>query len=61
MTSYERSVSLIRAVEYIEKDKIEGDIVECGVWKGGCKVNDARRKKASWIFQPKKRKDFFLF
>ncbi len=35
MTSYERLVSLSRAVEYIEKNGIEGDIVECGVWKGG--------------------------
>lgn len=35
MTSPERIVSLIRAVEYVEKNNIEGDIVECGVWKGG--------------------------
>ena len=35
MTSPERIVSLIRAIEYINKNKIKGDIVECGVWKGG--------------------------
>lgn len=35
LTSPERIVSLIRAVKHIEKNKIEGDIVECGVWKGG--------------------------
>src|SRR5216117_3791648 len=35
MTSPERIYSLIEAVSYIEKNKIEGDIVECGVWKGG--------------------------
>jgi hypothetical protein len=35
MTSPERIVSLVRAVDYIEKNKISGDIVECGVWKGG--------------------------
>lgn len=35
MTSPERIVSLIRAVKYIEKNNLEGDIVECGVWKGG--------------------------
>lgn len=35
MTSDERLVSLYRAVEYIEENKIEGDIVECGVWRGG--------------------------
>lgn len=35
MTSPERIVSLIRAVNYLEQNKIYGDIVECGVWKGG--------------------------
>ncbi|MFL9831954.1 TylF/MycF/NovP-related O-methyltransferase [Flavobacterium sp. ST-87] len=35
MTSPERIVSLIRAMEYININNIEGDIVECGVWKGG--------------------------
>jgi O-methyltransferase len=36
MTSPERIVSVIRAVDYIIENKIEGAIVECGVWKGGC-------------------------
>ena len=35
MTSPERIYSLIEAVKYVEKNNIEGDIVECGVWKGG--------------------------
>lgn len=35
MTGPDRIVSLIRAVEYIVKNKVKGDIVECGVWKGG--------------------------
>jgi len=35
MTSPERIVSLVRAVEHIAKHNISGDIVECGVWKGG--------------------------
>jgi O-methyltransferase len=35
MTSPERIVSLIRAIEYLNINNIEGDIVECGVWKGG--------------------------
>ena len=35
MTSPQRIFSLIEAVEYIEKNNIEGDIVECGVWRGG--------------------------
>ena len=35
MTSLERLVALSRAVDYIAKNNIEGDIVECGVWRGG--------------------------
>ena len=35
MTSPERIVSLLRAINYIEESNIEGSIVECGVWKGG--------------------------
>lgn len=35
MTSPERIVSLCEATKYIQDNNIEGDIVECGVWKGG--------------------------
>jgi hypothetical protein len=35
MTSPERIFSLIEAVKYILTNNIPGDIVECGVWKGG--------------------------
>jgi hypothetical protein len=35
MTSPERLYGLIQAVRYIVNNKIEGDVVECGVWKGG--------------------------
>lgn len=35
MTSAERIFSLCDAVRYIHEHRIEGDIVECGVWKGG--------------------------
>lgn len=35
MTSPERIYSLIEAVKYIELNHVSGDIVECGVWKGG--------------------------
>jgi len=35
MTSIERGYSLFKAVEYIVKNRIPGDFVECGVWKGG--------------------------
>jgi len=35
MTSPERIFGLIEATKYIVTNGIEGDIVECGVWKGG--------------------------
>lgn len=35
MTSMERMYAAFSATEYIEKSNIEGDIVECGVWRGG--------------------------
>ena len=35
LTSIERRFALIQAVNYIIKNKIAGDIVESGVWKGG--------------------------
>ena len=35
MTSNERIWSLLRAVRYITESDIPGDIVECGVWRGG--------------------------
>lgn len=35
ITGKPRIVSLIKAVRHIEKHRIQGDIVECGVYKGG--------------------------
>jgi len=35
MTSAERINALIEATKYLVKEKIDGDFVECGVWKGG--------------------------
>lgn len=35
MTSPERVFALCEAVKYIHDKNIEGDVVECGVWKGG--------------------------
>ncbi len=35
MTSPERVNALIGAVHYVVKNKIDGAMVECGVWKGG--------------------------
>src|ERR1700712_981085 len=35
MTTPERIASLCNAVKYLVDNKIEGDFVECGVWRGG--------------------------
>ncbi len=35
MTSIERMYALYKGVEYVVKNNIPGDFVECGVWKGG--------------------------
>lgn len=35
MTSLERRASLLGAVDHLVKHRIPGDIVECGVWRGG--------------------------
>lgn len=35
MTSNERITDLYYSLEYIRENEIDGDIVECGVWKGG--------------------------
>jgi len=35
MTSLERRASLLGAVDHIVKHRIAGDVVECGVWRGG--------------------------
>lgn len=57
MVNKERSFGLYKAVEYICRNNIEGDIVECGVWKGGqamimahtlLQENDTSRK--IWLY-----------
>src|SRR5678815_6099664 len=35
MTSIHRVAALADAVEYVCRHRIPGDIVECGVWRGG--------------------------
>jgi hypothetical protein len=42
MTSPERIDSLCRSVRYVVDHAIPGDIVECGVWKGGSMMAVAR-------------------
>src|SRR5262245_12876641 len=56
MTSIERIDALRLAIEYINANAIPGDIVECGVWRGGSikavaltllRLGDARRL---WLY-----------
>ena len=35
MTGYDRIFFLIKAINYVNSNKVLGDFVECGVWKGG--------------------------
>ncbi|QAA81373.1 macrocin O-methyltransferase [Aequorivita sp. H23M31] len=57
MTSSERIKVLLEAVDYIDKNKIPGDYVECGVWKGGSSLAVAMKleeignlNKNIWLF-----------
>jgi hypothetical protein len=47
MTSTERLNGLCEAVRYINETGIEGDIVECGVWRGGSMMAIAEMLKRS--------------
>jgi O-methyltransferase len=38
MTSIDRLWAAISSIKYVVENKIEGDIVECGVWRGGCSL-----------------------
>jgi O-methyltransferase len=42
MTSPERIYALAQAVRYVVRHQIQGDIVECGVWRGGSMMVVAR-------------------
>ncbi|QDT03589.1 Mycinamicin III 3''-O-methyltransferase [Rubripirellula lacrimiformis] len=47
MTSTERIYGLCEAVRYISETGIEGDIVECGVWRGGSMMAIAKMLEGS--------------
>lgn len=56
-TSIERAYALKSAITYIIKNKIKGDFVECGVWKGGsCMlmaktlVNEGEKERKIWMY-----------
>lgn len=42
MTSAERLVALCDSISYVVQNRIEGAIVECGVWRGGSMMAAAR-------------------
>jgi len=56
MTSIERQVSLCRILDYILQNGINGDFVECGVWKGGSSMIAANKilkynsDKKIWLY-----------
>jgi predicted O-methyltransferase YrrM len=56
MTSPERMYSLHRAVEYLVKNNIQGDFVECGVWKGGSSMVMAKA-----LMQHGQRRKLYLY
>jgi len=57
MTSRERVVSLIRAVQYVQRNRIPGALVECGVWRGGSMMAVARTLLAAGTSD----RELFLF
>ncbi|MDC7219690.1 MAG: macrocin O-methyltransferase [Spirochaetales bacterium] len=57
MISPERAYAISQALDYLEGNNISGDIVECGVWRGGACMLAARlilqrnyRKRAFWLY-----------
>lgn len=45
MTGVERLFSVVQAVRYVVAHRIPGDLVECGVWKGGSMIAAAETLK----------------
>jgi hypothetical protein len=57
LTGPVRIISLIRSVRYLVRNHIPGDIVECGVWKGGSMMAVAKtllrlneRERCLWLY-----------
>jgi hypothetical protein len=55
MTSKQRLFALYEAVNYIKKHNVEGDIVECGVWRGGSSMMAALALKNDYT------RDLYLY
>lgn len=54
MTSGRRLAHTYVAVQQLDANKIEGDIVECGVWKGGQIIS-------AWLANTNSKRKFWLF
>jgi hypothetical protein len=50
--SYERLVTLFQHVAYLERNQVDGALVECGVWKGGA---SAQMAYANLVTAPSRR------
>jgi len=54
MTSGQRIAQTIRAIRELDKQNIEGDFVECGVWKGGqviaAYLANTQTKRMFWLY-----------
>lgn len=57
MTSIERMYALYKACEYVHQNQLNGDYVECGVWRGGSSMLAALTLKN---LQDEKRNFFFV-
>lgn len=56
MTNPEKLNAAVDAVEYVVKNRIEGAIVECGVWKGGSSM-----AMAMTLLRLNAEREFFLY
>lgn len=59
MTPLDRIFALMDSIRYLQNNKIEGDFVECGVWRGGNaiimaeiqnQVNNSLDKRDIWLY-----------
>src|SRR5215208_3941096 len=57
MTSIERMYALYQAVRHVDAANVPGDVVECGVWRGGSSMLAAlvlgslgERERAVWLY-----------
>lgn len=57
MTSVERMYALYQAVRYVAANRLPGDFVECGVWKGGSAVVAA----LTFLQQDERERAFYLY